>query len=86
MITYSPELLATLDREFPGLITSVRHYEKQTHPPCPHPECASSDTALILTGPDLKTLSITGVTTKCHYSQEPISNKTHHCNSCGENF
>ena len=80
MIKVDYRVLASMDREHPGLMDSITAYEHIELPRCPR--CNSRDTALVHAGVTPRSALIQRATTKFHLTDADLPPGHYYCNHC----
>ncbi len=85
MLKISEEQLASLERDYPGIIADqIRRFENAQLPPCP--QCGSTDTASVQVGIIGRTMRIAGATTNFRLIANGPKPGSCYCNSCEAYF
>jgi hypothetical protein len=78
------ERLAKLERDYPGITRSIRHFEDAELPLCKH--CESHDTANVQIGIIGRTIAIAGMTRKFFLISNGPAPGKYFCRKCRQYF
>ena len=78
------ERLDKLERDYPGITNSIRHFEEADIPLCPH--CGSNDTAMVQSGIIGRTIAIVGMTRKVFLLPNGPAPGKYYCRRCRHYF
>lgn len=83
MMKVSPEWIAQIENQYPGITKHIEYFENKALPPCP--KCGSVDTATVNAGIIGRTIYLASATTKFHLRASDRPGEFY-CNICKEYF
>ena len=85
MLKVDQNTLAEMERQHPGLVKTIMHFENDELPACPH--CASDNTAEVQVGIIGRTIYLASATTKAKLVPNAMNKLgKYFCNHCNKFF
>jgi hypothetical protein len=84
MLKVNRETLDHLERDYPGIGETIRHFEEAALPACSR--CSSEDTAIVQCGVIGRTISLAAATTKFRLIPNGPAPGKFFCNRCNDFF